>query len=184
MISTTINGVPTVDQDTGEIVSPSFEDLCDKGRVAADALDTGRWLLGEIAHDVQKQWGDPFLETFSIQVAVEKKRIYEYRNVYRFYANSAVAEFRSDNPMLRYSHYRDAMRLKTLEDAMVFLNECSALGWTVEQARIKLIERLGKPTPPQKLFDGNLAVGQITANLMRTLAGNKVVRVVIFEVSA
>lgn len=131
----------------------SWEAVCDKGREAADGMDAGRWILGELASSVQTHWGDTRLDDFAIAVAVEKKRIYEYRGVYRFYEFSATAEFRADNPMLRYSHYRDAMRLGDEHKAMAFLNMCSLAGLTVEQARLKLVELLGKPTPPKKLAD-------------------------------
>jgi len=144
--------IATIDPTTGEITA-DFEALCDEAREAADQLDEGRWAIGRIAAEVETQYGAHTIANMATNIGIEKRRVWEYQRVHKFYELCAAADYRSANPMLRYSHFRTAMRLKSPDDALEFLNECSRDGLTAEQAGIKLNERLGKPTPPQKIVD-------------------------------
>lgn len=155
-MTTTNSAVLTADAD-GVIVSsrPSFEALCDEGREAADNLDAGRWTIGRIAAAVVTHYGQANIDAFAIQIAMEKKRVYEYERVHKFYELSAPADFREARPTLRYSHYRMAMRLHEtggMVGVIAFLEE-AAVGdksgpWTIETAGVHLAERLGQPVPP------------------------------------
>ncbi len=144
--------VMTIDPTTGEITA-NFEALCDEAREAADQLDEGRWTIGRLAAEVETHYAAHNIAEMAISAGIEKKRIWEYERVYKFYENSAAADYRAANPMLRYSHFRAAMRLKTPTSALEFLDECSRDGLTAEQAGIKLNERLGKATPPRKIVE-------------------------------
>lgn len=140
----------------------TFDELCEEGRSAMDSLDDGRWTLGELALQIETQYNAHTIEEFAKQVGAEKSRVYEYRKVYGFYADFLpVQKFREETPMLRYSHYRDAMRLKTADKVLDWLNEVNGNGYTVEEARVKLCKRLGKPVPPRKLGEYRAKFGAL-----------------------
>lgn len=162
----------------------TFEELCDKGRTAMDSLDDGRWTLGELALQIETQYNEHTIDEFAKQVGAEKSRVYEYRKVYGFYSNFLpVQKFREENMMLRYSHYRDAMRLKTADSVLDWLSEVNDNGYTVEEARVKLCERLGKPVPPMKLIDDSGPLPVVLARVASALgATDRQVRIVIYEV--
>jgi hypothetical protein len=140
------------DPATGEI-DETFEALCDEARQAADNMEEGRWIIGRIAAEVETSYAAHNIGLMATTIGIEKARVWEYERVHKFYENLAPANYRAENPMLRYSHYRMAMRLKEPDKALEFLNECSGEGLTIEQAGIKLTERLGKPVPAKKVIE-------------------------------
>lgn len=153
-----------VDLSTGELTVP-FEQLCDEAREAADDMDAGRWTIGRLAAEVETKYKAHNIADMAREIGIEKARIWEYERVHKFYEKLADANYRGANPMLRYSHFRMAMRLKEATAAMAFLDECSTDGLTIEQAGIKLTERLGKPTPARKVIEFECAWDELYNNL-------------------
>jgi hypothetical protein len=124
---------------------PSWEELCDAGRMIVDDLDAGKWELGDLALSLEKRYGHDQIGLFAIQIGKEKKSVQAYRQVAGFYKKSIRIDFLEPLANLRWSHCRLALRLKDIEEALVFLGTASDEGWTVEQARIELNRQLGKP---------------------------------------
>lgn len=142
-----------VDQE-GQITKPGKSDwdlLCETGRLAGQQLDEGRWILGDVALTVQKAYGHDRIAEFAKEAKVPVDRVREYRTVCKFYEISARADFLRAYPTLTYSHLRDAMRLGEADSAYAFLKEMAGISASVEEARIRLQELLGKPTPEPKL---------------------------------
>lgn len=167
-----------------------YELICDMGREAADSLDEGRYTLGTLAAQIETRYNEHTIADFAIAVGVEKKRVYEYRQVIGFMEQISVdADYRAANPQLRYSHYRCAMRFPSWNVARKFLDECSTEGWTVEQARLKVLDALGKPEPPKKLLDATMLFAHLPYELRLKIAdsgttnGKLLVRLVISEVA-
>lgn len=141
----------TADPVTGELTT-AFEQLCDEAREAADSMEEGRWTIGRIASEIETGYGAHNIADMATAIGIEKRRCWEYERVHKFYERLADANYRAANPMLRYSHFRMAMRLPA-EDVMSALDEWSRDGLTIEQAGIKVTEKLGKPTPPRKIIE-------------------------------
>lgn len=170
-----------------------WEVLVNAGIQAQEFLDTGRWTIGDLAGLVDKQYGQNTIGTFAKAINVEVERVREYRTVAAFWEIPHRQKIRADYPTITYSHMREAMRLKSVEAAEAFIEECAGEGWTVEEARLKLRERLGKPLPPRKLVDGvyvPVAAGQsllgfefepaVARTLRRCWYDEQAVRVVIY----
>ncbi len=170
---------------TGELTNAdSWDVICEAGRAAQTNMDEARWIIGDLALAVKKQYREDRLKDFADEINVERARVKEYRTVCRFYEKAARASFLADRPNLTYSHLRDAMRLSDPDRAYAFLEEAAANTWTVGTARLKLQERLGKPVPPKTLedFEGNFdqAVRWL-ADMKFKHGWQKRVRIVIFE---
>lgn len=133
----------------------TYEHLCELGRSAAQNIDQGRYLIGDLAAQIKKEYGRDTVGRFAKDIGIPKARAQEYRHVCEFWTKSARADiFDTYAGQVTYSHLRAAMRLKDADAALDFIRECGDNSYTVEQAAVKLQERLGKPTPPEKLLDG------------------------------
>lgn len=135
----------------------AWERLCDDGREAVGALDTGRWIIGDLALMVDKHYGENRLNDFAAAIQLEYAAVKVYRRVSRFWTPEIRISF-TKLPGVSYSHMRLATRLKTHEAAQDFIEDVSFYTWTVSAAIAELNKRLGKPTPPKKLLD---AVGDV-----------------------
>jgi hypothetical protein len=132
-----------------------YQELCELGRMAAQNMDENRYLIGDLALQVKKQYRRDAIGGFAKDIGISKSRINEYRTVCGFWTKSARAYFSETyGGLVNYSHLRIAMRLKEPGLAFEFVRECGENAYTCEQATVKLTERLGKPTPPPKLLDG------------------------------
>jgi len=131
----------------------NYEALVSAGIAAYDAKDRAHFVLGQLASEVETVYGDDSLGKYAADINAERARIDEYRRVWNFYQFPAVAAFYDTFANLRYSHWRDAMRLKTREAALAFLAEASDNGWLVEGARAELDRRAGKPVPGRKVAE-------------------------------
>lgn len=138
------------------------------GLDAQERLDTGRWLIGDLALLIPKQYGSDRLGEFAKAIRVEVARAREYRTVARFWdrQSSARAEILATYASITYSHMREAMRLGKPEAARDFIEECAAEAWSVEAARLKLRERLGKPAPLCKLMDAEATIQNIREDMI------------------
>lgn len=136
-------------------MTDSYEEICELGRQAAQSIDSGRYTVGDLALLVQKHYKRDTIGRFAKDIGLPKARVSEYRRVCGFWSESERKQlFDTYNGMVNYTHLRDAMRLKDKAAALDFIHECGGNGYTVEQAQVKLTERLGKPVAPPKLLDG------------------------------
>lgn len=152
---TTLDALLPVNPDTLE----DWQDLCSAGIGAREQADQWRWYLGDLACRVvtlypprkTQMTENHTLAEFAKDINVAKKSLYQYRQVAAFYPASTRVEFEN----LTYTHYRDAMRLGTLDDAMVWLAQCSEQGFTTDESGYKLGELLGTSTDDEKqpVFD-------------------------------
>ncbi len=133
----------------------AWEALVSAGIQAQERKDKSVWMIGDLACLVTTRYGQDAIGDFAKSIKVEVNRVREYRTVCRFWdrKTSARAELLETCPNLYYSHYREAMRLKEMDEAITFLQECSENDWTIEATRLELDKRLGKRVPPQKLLD-------------------------------
>jgi len=146
--------------DTDGVVTRSYEELCDEGREAASQGDRNRFKIGDLACEVETRYGEHTIIDFAKAIGTAVKSVTTYRTVCRLYIFSRREIFLTDNPMLTYTHLRDAMVLGDVEEAYKFLETASADGLSVEAARIALTILRGKPVPPHKLLDVPVSIFQ------------------------
>jgi len=171
-----------------------YETLVNAGLALADDLDGRKWTLGDLSCLVDKAYGQNMLRQFADRINIEAARLAEYRTVARYYPrqNPARAELLSRG--VRYTHFRDAMRLKDVNDSVQFLHEAADNGWKVEAARVELAKRAGKSIPPARYLDavtrivavrrnGNIGVVtlEMDAFLLDALAAGLVTRTIMQE---
>jgi hypothetical protein len=127
--------------------------------------ESSRLALGEVACRIQKKYGRNTIGSWAKAINKRVATIQEYRTLVRFYGGtkSACAELLEKFPNLSYSHLREAMRLKEMDQAYAFLQECSGEGWTIEQASIEIADRMGKPRPPLKIVDAEVPIAHMRA---------------------
>jgi hypothetical protein len=150
---------------TADSTALTWDGLCDEGRKASAGIDAGRWIIGELAATIEKEYGANRLADFSKEINRSLKSVYEYRRMAAFYTFSAAAEFSAQYPVIGYTHFRHARRFNTPAEAWAFLMECVENAWTAERAAIEVKKRLAEPIPPRRLLDtvGRLAQVEIMA---------------------
>lgn len=107
---------------------------------ARQAMDTGRWLLGEYTRMVLDAtvYGQHTIDEFADDIGVDSKRAYEYGAMASYYP-PATRESLSELK-LTYSHFREAKRLKDLDKSIEFLKTVALNAWTIRQTQEALKE--------------------------------------------
>lgn len=138
-----------------------YADLVSAGQQDAADMDERRWRLGDLACLVTKEYGKNRIAEWAKDVNAVVASVRSYRAVASFFDRQNVTrvEF-SHSPVVTWSHFRLAARFKkhdhALDKADDFIRWIADNAVTVEKAGVKLSEAIGKPTPPVKLFDGEL----------------------------
>jgi hypothetical protein len=139
-----------------------YEEICDEGRAAAESDSNAKFKIGDLACEIETAYGGHNIADFAKQINVEVKSVMAYRTVCRFYKTYHREKFQIDNPLLCYTHFRDAMAIGEPEKAYPFLEMVSANGLSVEAARIALAEVLGKGGgPPTKIADSEVSIATL-----------------------
>lgn len=123
-----------------------WEALCSVGRLAAEQIDEGRWIVGDTALLVEKHYGEDRLADYARECNLPKKRVAEYRTVCRRFQKSARAAFWETCPTLTYSHFRAAMRYEDEAEATEMLFKAADEAWTVDQFQHEIAKDLGEPS--------------------------------------
>lgn len=146
-----------------------WESAVDAALAAADLGDMARWIIGDLALLVGKRYGTNRIDEFARSIGHRKSTVQEYRRVCAYWQKSTRVDFLDECPTIRWSHMRDAMRLKDLKQSVQFLRECADQNFTVEQAAVDLKKRLGKPVPPRKALDVEATLTGIRDNAVTFL---------------
>jgi hypothetical protein len=121
---------PATDAATG------YANLVERGIIARQAMDTGRWVLGGNVRELVTYYGERTIEQYADDVGVEADRLYEYAELATFYPMDVREELSQLD--LCYTHYREAKYLKDLSLAVEFLKTIALYRWNVSQTRAAL----------------------------------------------
>ena len=130
-------------------IDDAWESLCEAGRLMTTANDNNRWALGDLAQRVEKRYGESTLADFASQIRLFEKTLAGYRTVSMFYQK----ETREDFPALSWSHYREAMRLGSLEKALELLALVQDQNLSIREMTKLINEALGKPSKPVRIAE-------------------------------
>ncbi|MCA0455687.1 MAG: hypothetical protein LCI00_17050 [Chloroflexi bacterium] len=133
----------------------ALEVINEIARSAETDSAAGRWLIGDLANIVTTAYGKNSVKTFAIEAGIAYSTARQYKQMSAFYE----VDMRYQLKNIGYSHMRAAMALG--DDALSFLAEASANGWTVEKCKVEVRERIGKPAPPAKLLEGEACVQSV-----------------------
>lgn len=137
------------------VIDSRWETLADMARGLLDEQDRQRWALGEIVDTVETHYDDNSIIKFCEQVKANPKTMYQYRAVYRFYPKDVWREY----PMVRYTQWRDAMRLKDVNLAMQLLVPFNDMNKTMVEFYNELEHLQGRnSTVVEKVFDKVVSV--------------------------
>jgi hypothetical protein len=132
-----------------------YDDAVAIGTVMAADMDVRRWGLGDLAASLKPVYGGNIVGLFAVDIHMVKKTLQSYERVASYYDDKSLrrSQFIEANPMLIWTHYRDAVRLGDVEASYDFLGLASERGWTAEQAGIELAIKAGNGTARIKLFE-------------------------------
>lgn len=143
--------IEPVDQETDtelEAISQRIADLYQEG-------DRKRFLIGALLSRADRRYGTGTVNAISTNTGISRSALYDYLRVERYYRGRRLSAARTirDYPNLFFSHLRAAMRFKNIQDAMLALDNASDLGMSADRFRVYVAEQLGKPVPPEAIFD-------------------------------
>jgi hypothetical protein len=133
----------------------AWESIVTLANSSENDMASRRWLIGDLALLVRTEYGKNRIADFATKANLARSTVSQYKNVSAFYPSDVRYLYEG----VSYAHFRCAMRLKEL--AFQFLDECSSLSYTVEQAQIEVTKRLGKPAPPLMLLDAEGCIGHV-----------------------
>lgn len=163
----------------------TWEELTSEAREARADMDSARWIIGDIANEavtlfartpnneIDKAAEKVTLTEFAKEIGEKYKTVCQRRQIAAFYPRSTRGEYEN----LTYTHYRDAMRFKTLAVALAFLDEASANGYTTDEAAYHVNKRLGE-SGSEPLIAGEMTVDEAIARLLQ-LDHAKVIRIAV-----
>lgn len=136
-----------------------LEDIISEGIEINRETDDGRWRLVELAVEVEKAYGRNLIGEFAKGVGLRTQTAREYRRVGAFWLQNAAYAALRESPVLFYSHFRDAVRLKDADAAAAFLEHVADNNLSVEAASVEIRKAMGKPVPPARVMDVEAVIG-------------------------
>jgi hypothetical protein len=134
----------------------TFEQIADAARMVSLDMDGGRWTLGDLANQCARKWGENTIGDLAAEIRIaSKKTLYQYAKVSARFDLSTRVAFQ-DAP-LTFSHYRAAMVAGA--DAELWLAKAADDVLSVAALAREIKIATGKPVPPRKLWEGDVAVG-------------------------
>jgi hypothetical protein len=135
------------------VVSPidqaaAYAALTEDAINARQAMDTGRWILGECTRMLldTSLYGQHTLDEFGDTIGVDPKRLYEYGSMASYYTPEKRESLSELN--LTYSHLREARRLKDIDKSVAFLQKVALNAWTIAETRDALKEHFHPDSLP------------------------------------
>lgn len=113
-------------------------------RAALNIKESSQWLTGDMLIEHKTVYAEHTIENIADEIGCAATSLYDYRGMAEFYPAETRAHYKSKG--LYYSHLRLARRLKTLDEACLFLDECDLNKWTVFGAEQELRTRKGIDT--------------------------------------
>lgn len=128
------DAIETPISDTLDI--DSYDRLVDLGKAAREQMDTWRWVLGDytlliVTHF--SRYGERTVEEYAEAIHIDAGRLYEFKEVAEFYPLAKRDEL--SELKLSYTHFREAKRLKNLDQAMELLKLAAIDRMTVNELR-------------------------------------------------
>lgn len=130
----------------------SYAALVTDGITARQAMDTGRWLIGDYVRMLVTNYRERTVEQYADDIGIESSRAYEYAGMASFYPLEIRDQLSELD--LYYSHMREARRLRDLGRAVEFLKTIALNAWTIQQTRDAL-KAVFAPNALPNYSDGN-----------------------------
>jgi hypothetical protein len=134
-----------INQQVQEAVS--WEELISSGMVAREDRDNSQWLLGDLAKEVEKGYGEDTVGKYAGEIGIVKKTLMNYRTV----STRFSPEIRKKYRKLSFSHFST---VASMEEPVAWLEQADDNGWSIEMLKreLHLASNKGmelKDDPPQ-----------------------------------
>lgn len=127
-----------------------WEELCERGRMKASGVDANQWDLGDLALQVETDYGKNRLGEYAKAINKPFSTLSQYRSMSAYYQKDTRYLFEN----LSRSHYLAAKSLKDVSASLELLTQASNEdGWTSGRVAIECRRIRGKPVPPKKIMD-------------------------------
>lgn len=140
------------------------------GQMLVDNTDRNFIYLGELANIITGKLLDRpriNLKEFSAQIGVRAGSLSQYRNVVKFYGGrGACFEIFDRAPNIKFTHLREAMRMKNTDDAVEMLLKWAKENYSVDRAIADTKEALGGDSRPASLYRGSGRIINIRDNVL------------------
>lgn len=128
------DAIQTPISDTLDI--DSYDRLVDLGKAARNQMDHWRWVLGDytlllVTHF--SRYGERTVEEYAEAIHIDAGRLYEFKEFAEFYPPEKRDELSELD--LSYTHFREAKRLKNLDQAIELLKLAAIESMTVPELR-------------------------------------------------
>jgi len=116
----------------------SWEELCTLGMEARETKDNSQWILGDIALQVEKDYGSDSLGKFAVDIGINKRSLYQYRRV------SQAFTLDQRSPRLSHRHH---LLLASHDDRLELLKQAEDENLSCTQLELKLSGKTVDETP-------------------------------------
>ncbi len=133
-----------------QVIPEQWETLVSEGLQYREETDDRFWKLGELVSRVKKQYGKSSVDLFAGEIGERSKTLRGYYRVYKEF--STQVDFRHQNALLSFSHFRAALRMKKrgLPAMLALLTEANDSRWSAAFTEARAIDDSnGKPTAPR-----------------------------------
>lgn len=110
----------------------TWEELVSSGVSAREAKDNSQWLLGDLALQVEKNYGKDSIGKFGGDIGVNKNTLQRYRTVSKIWKPSERIDILS---------HRHHMVLASREDRLEWIERAADSMWSVEELKIRLTKK-------------------------------------------
>lgn len=135
----------TIEQDN----DAAWEIMCELGRNLVNSADGKQWDLGDLALEVDKEYGKNRIGEWAIAIGLAVSTAKQYRRMSSYYEKDMRTAF----PNLTRSHYLNAIMGKDISASLELLTEASNGDWTIDRTKVERKRRVGRPLPPKKIMD-------------------------------
>lgn len=136
---------------------PMWETMCEIGRNMVQAADGKQWELGDLALEVDKEYGKNRIGEWAKAIGSPVPTIKQYRRMSAYYGKDIRLSF----PTLTRAHFLKAIHGKDVEFSLALLHDAEVGEWTSERVLVERKLRLGNPPPPKKLLDAEGEIADI-----------------------
>jgi hypothetical protein len=126
-----------------------WESIISLGLEARENKDNGQWLLGDLALQVEKNYGQDSIGKFAIGINEKKTTIMRYRTVSRAW---------SEEQRIPYLSHRHHQIIASRKDRLELINQANDSNWTVEDLSNHVKKLKGQ-------FDNKLRIRTVTLSL-------------------
>lgn len=106
------------------------------GQDAVDAADRNRITIGALAGLVERRYNEQSVRKFADEIGAGEKAVRQYQRVVDVLGIATCVEI-MDAGILKYSHMRAAIRLKSRDAAVALLETAAREGWSVRETEVK-----------------------------------------------